>query len=143
VLERKLRLLDGWNEERRAAARYLNEALVCEGVTLENEVFIGHGVMFVNDKYPRATTSAGALQGTSDWQLLRTVVESRASIGSGAVILGGVRVGADSVVGAGAVVTRTFHPGLSWPGTRLGRCLRVDRQEQPASRTRPFGGMGA
>lgn len=83
-----------------------SHTFVCEGVTIEDEVFVGHGVVFVNDKYPRATNSGGELQTEADWQLSRTVVESGASIGSGAVLLGGVRVGAGATVGAGALVTR-------------------------------------
>jgi UDP-2-acetamido-3-amino-2,3-dideoxy-glucuronate N-acetyltransferase len=73
-------------------------------------VFVGHGVMFVNDKFPRATTEAGTLQTDEDWEKLPIVVERRATIGSGAVVLGGVRVGAGALVGAGAVVTRDVAP---------------------------------
>ena len=74
-------------------------------------MFVGHGVMFVNDKYPRATTGEGALQTEEDWELLEIVIERGASLGSGAVVLGGVRVGAGATVGAGAVVTRDVSPG--------------------------------
>ena len=74
-------------------------------------MFVGHGVMFVNDKTPKATSNSGALQTTEDWTLLQTVVEGGASIGSGAIILGGVRIGASALVGAGAVVTRDVAPG--------------------------------
>jgi acetyltransferase-like isoleucine patch superfamily enzyme len=80
-------------------------------VTIEDEVFVGHGVMFINDKAPRATNEAGELAGADDWELSETVVERRASIGSGAVVLGGVRIGAGALVGAGAVVTRDVAPG--------------------------------
>jgi UDP-2-acetamido-3-amino-2,3-dideoxy-glucuronate N-acetyltransferase len=83
-----------------------SHTFVCEGVTIEDEVFVGHGVMFVNDKRPVATNAAGELKSPDDWELLRTVVERGASIGSGAVVLGGIRVGAGALVGAGAVVTR-------------------------------------
>jgi UDP-2-acetamido-3-amino-2,3-dideoxy-glucuronate N-acetyltransferase len=75
-------------------------------VTIGDAVFIGHGVIFVNDKRPRATADGGGLQTEQDWTLLRTVVEDGASVGSGAVILGGVRIGAGALVGAGAVVTQ-------------------------------------
>jgi acetyltransferase-like isoleucine patch superfamily enzyme len=75
-------------------------------VTIADDVFVGHGVMFINDKYPRATTADGELQGEADWQQLDTVVERGASVGSGAVVLGGVRIGAGALIGAGAVVTR-------------------------------------
>ena len=94
-----------------ARCKVQSHTFVCEGVTVEDEVFVGHGVMFVNDKYPRATSADGALQTEGDWQLLETVVEHGASLGSGAVVLGGVRVGAGAIVGAGAVVTRDVSPG--------------------------------
>jgi acetyltransferase-like isoleucine patch superfamily enzyme len=80
-------------------------------VTIEDDVFVGHGVVFVNDKYPRATTSDGQLQGPEDWTPLETVVERGASIGSGAIVLGGIRVGAGAVVGAGSVVTKDVRAG--------------------------------
>jgi acetyltransferase-like isoleucine patch superfamily enzyme len=82
-----------------------SHTFVCEGVTIEDDVFIGHGVMFINDRYPRATTS-GRLQGEADWTVVPTRICRGASIGSGAVILCGVTVGARAMVGAGAVVTR-------------------------------------
>jgi UDP-2-acetamido-3-amino-2,3-dideoxy-glucuronate N-acetyltransferase len=88
-----------------------SHTFVCSGVEIGDEVFVGHGVMFVNDKRPRATTEAGALQGPDDWELLPVVVERGASIGSGAVVLGGVRIGEGALVGAGAVVTRDVAPG--------------------------------
>lgn len=94
-----------------ARCKISSHSFVCDGVTLEDEVFVGHGVMFVNDKAPRATTDDGAIQRDGDWTLLPTVVERRASLGSGAVILGGVRIGAGALVGAGAVVTRNVAPG--------------------------------
>lgn len=81
-----------------------SHSFICEGVTLDDEVFIGHGVVFINDLRPRATTRAGHPQGPGDWTLLPTHVGERASIGSGAVILGGVNIGADALIGAGAVV---------------------------------------
>jgi UDP-2-acetamido-3-amino-2,3-dideoxy-glucuronate N-acetyltransferase len=83
-----------------------SHTFICEGVTLEDEVFVGHGVMFTNDKYPRATTETGALQTEADWQCTQTVVKRRASIGSGATILCGITIGEGAVIGAGAVVTR-------------------------------------
>ena len=94
-----------------ATCKISSHTFICDGVTIEDEVFVGHGVMFVNDKRPAATNAAGELQRPEDWELLRTVVESRASIGSGAVILGGVRIGTGAIVGAGAVVTRDVAPG--------------------------------
>jgi acetyltransferase-like isoleucine patch superfamily enzyme len=82
-----------------------SHTFVCEGVSIEDEVFIGHGVMFINDRFPRAT-AAGGLQTESDWQVVPTRVRRGASIGSGAVIMCGVTIGARAMVGAGAVVTR-------------------------------------
>jgi acetyltransferase-like isoleucine patch superfamily enzyme len=93
-----------------ARCKVQSHTFVCEGVTIEDEVFVGHGVMFVNDKLPRATTESGELQGADDWTLLETVVERGASLGSGCVVLGGVRVGAGALVGAGAVVTKDVPP---------------------------------
>ena len=83
-----------------------SHSFICEGVEIEDEVFIGHGVMFINDKYPRATTAAGELQTAADWQVVRTIVKRGASIGSNATILCGVSIGERAIVGAGAVVTR-------------------------------------
>lgn len=93
-----------------AACKVQSHTFICDGVRIEDEVFIGHGVTFVNDKFPRATDGSGALQTEADWEMLDTVVERRASIGSGATILGGVRIGRDAIVGAGAVVTRDVAP---------------------------------
>jgi UDP-2-acetamido-3-amino-2,3-dideoxy-glucuronate N-acetyltransferase len=94
-----------------ARCKIQSHTFVCDGVTIEDEAFVGHGVMFVNDKIPRATTEGGELQKAEDWMLLRTHVGRRASIGSGAVILGGVTIGDGALVGAGAVVTRDVEPG--------------------------------
>jgi len=93
-----------------------SHTFVCSGVEIGDEVFVGHGVMFINDKRPQATTGDGALQTEADWELLPTVVEDRASIGSGAVILGGLRIGAGALVGAGAVVTRDVPAGSTVAG---------------------------
>jgi acetyltransferase-like isoleucine patch superfamily enzyme len=95
-----------------ARCKIQSHSFICDGVTIEDEVFVGHGVMFVNDKTPKAASSTGVLQTTEDWTMLQTVVEGGASIGSGAVILGGVRIGASALVGAGAVVTRDVAPGV-------------------------------
>ena len=94
-----------------ARCKVQSHSFVCEGVTIEDDVFVGHGVVFVNDKYPRSTTPDGHSQGPQDWTLLETVVERGASLGSGAIVLGGVRIGAGAIVGAGAVVTRDVAPG--------------------------------
>ena len=87
-----------------------SHSFVCDGVHIDDEVFVGHGVIFINDKLPRATTDAGALQSEDDWTLVPTIVERRASIGSGAVIMAGVRIGERALVGAGAVVTQNVKP---------------------------------
>jgi UDP-2-acetamido-3-amino-2,3-dideoxy-glucuronate N-acetyltransferase len=89
-----------------ARCKVSSHTFICEGVTLENEVFVGHGVMFTNDLYPRATNEDGSLQTKGDWQLVKTHVKRRASIGNNATILAGVTIGANALVGAGAVVTR-------------------------------------
>jgi UDP-2-acetamido-3-amino-2,3-dideoxy-glucuronate N-acetyltransferase len=94
-----------------ARCKIQSHSLICEGVAIEDEVFVGHGVIFVNDKFPRATTIDGGVQTKSDWPLLHTVVERRATVGSGAVVLGGVRIGEGALVGAGAVVTKDVPPG--------------------------------
>jgi UDP-2-acetamido-3-amino-2,3-dideoxy-glucuronate N-acetyltransferase len=82
-----------------------SHTFICEGVTVEDEVFIGHGVMFINDRYPRATTAEGDLQGEEDWVCIPTLVKRGASIGSNATILCGVTIGEGAIVGAGSVVT--------------------------------------
>jgi acetyltransferase-like isoleucine patch superfamily enzyme len=99
-----------------AVCKIQSHTFICDGVLIEDEVFIGHGVTFVNDRFPRATNEAGALQTESDWERLRTIVERGASIGSGATILGGVRIGRDSMVGAGSVVTGDVAPGQTVAG---------------------------
>jgi UDP-2-acetamido-3-amino-2,3-dideoxy-glucuronate N-acetyltransferase len=100
-----------------ARCKVQSHTFVCDGVEIHDEVFVGHGVMFVNDRRPRATNEAGELQTEEDWTLQCTVVESGASLGSGAVILGGVRIGAGALVGAGAVVTRDVAPGDTVAGS--------------------------
>jgi len=88
-----------------------SHSFICSGVTIEDEVFVGHGVVFINDRRPRATNTDGSSKSDGDWLMERTVVGRRASIGSGAVIMCGVRIGADALVGAGAVVTRDVPAG--------------------------------
>ncbi len=87
-----------------------SHTFICEGVTIEDEVFVGHGVMFINDLYPRATTDGGGLQTEADWQVVPTVVKTRASLGSNATILCGITIGEGAVVGAGSVVTKDVAP---------------------------------
>jgi acetyltransferase-like isoleucine patch superfamily enzyme len=99
-----------------ARCKIQSHTFICEGVVVEDEVFVGHGVMFINDKHPRATTPGGELQGEGDWTLLGTRIRERASLGSGAVILAGVVVGEAAKVGAGAVVTHDVPPGATVVG---------------------------
>lgn len=87
-----------------ARCKISSHSFVCEGVTIEDEVFVGHGVMFINDRYPRATAD-GRPQAEADWEVVPTLVKRGASIGSGAVIMCGVTIGENGLVGAGAVVT--------------------------------------
>jgi UDP-2-acetamido-3-amino-2,3-dideoxy-glucuronate N-acetyltransferase len=87
-----------------------SHTFICEGVTIEDRVFVGHGVTFINDAYPRATTPDGTLQTEADWTVEATVVRSGASIGSGATILAKVVIGENAIVGAGSVVTRDVPP---------------------------------
>src|SRR5262245_248366 len=100
-----------------------SHTFVCTGVTIEDEVFIGHGVMFTNDRFPRATNAEGAVQGSEDWELLPIVLTRGASIGSNATILAGVTVGEHAMVGAGAVVARDvadFEIVTGVPARRVG-----------------------
>jgi acetyltransferase-like isoleucine patch superfamily enzyme len=89
-----------------ARCKISSHSFICEGVTIEDEVFIGHGVMFVNDRRPKAVNSDGSLQTQANWDCQRTLVKKGASIGSGATILGGITVGENALVGAGSVVTK-------------------------------------
>ena len=92
-----------------------SHTFVCEGVTIEDEVFVGHGVMFINDRLPRAA-AAGRLQTEADWQVVPIRVERGASIGSGAVVMCGVTIGAAAMIGAGVVVTHDVPPGTTVAG---------------------------
>ena len=94
-----------------ASCKIQSHSFICTGVTIQDEVFVGHGVIFINDKRPRSTTDEGELQTDEDWELIETVIERRASLGSGAIVMGGVRVGAGAIVGAGAMVTKDVAPG--------------------------------
>ena len=87
-----------------------SHTFICEGVTIEDGVFIGHGVMFINDKYPHATNESGELQTEADWKCISTRVQRGASIGSNATILCGVTIGEEAIVGAGSVVTHDVPP---------------------------------
>jgi acetyltransferase-like isoleucine patch superfamily enzyme len=87
-----------------------SHTFICEGVTIEDNVFVGHGVTFINDSYPRATTAEGQLQTEADWKVERTLVKKGASIGSGATILASISIGENAIVGAGSVVTKDIPP---------------------------------
>jgi len=89
-----------------ARCKISSHSFICEGVTIEDEVFVGHGVMFTNDRYPRAVNSGGSLQTEADWAVVATRVKRRASIGSNATIMAGITIGESALIGAGAVVTR-------------------------------------
>ena len=99
-----------------ADCKIQSHTFVCDGVRIGNGVFVGHGVMFVNDKSPRVLNAAGEPQTDADWELLPIEVHDGAAVGSGAVILGGVTIGAGALVGAGAVVTRDVGPGETVTG---------------------------
>ncbi len=86
-----------------------SHTFICEGVTIEDNVFIGHSVTFINDRYPRATTVTGSLQTDDDWQCVPTIVKRGATIGSGVTLLCGITIGENAMVGAGSVVTKMFR----------------------------------
>jgi acetyltransferase-like isoleucine patch superfamily enzyme len=104
-----------------------SHSFICEGVAIEDNVFIGHGVMFINDLYPRATTENGSLQTEADWKVERTVVRKGASIGSGATILANVTIGENALVGAGSTVTKDVPDNAVVAGNpaRLKRYIQV------------------
>jgi acetyltransferase-like isoleucine patch superfamily enzyme len=105
-----------------------SHTFICEGVTLEDEVFVGHGVTFINDRYPRATNADGTLQSEADWTCVSTTVKRRASIGSGATILCGVTIGEGAIIGAGSVVTKDVPDGAVVAGNPA-RLLRAGNGE--------------
>jgi acetyltransferase-like isoleucine patch superfamily enzyme len=116
-----------------------SHSFICEGVTIEDEVFIGHGVIFTNELYPRATNGEGALQTEADWQVVPTLVRRGASIGSNATIVAGVTIGRGAMIGAGAVVTRDVPDGalaLGVPARIVGPVAdRMGRQQPAAAET--------
>jgi UDP-2-acetamido-3-amino-2,3-dideoxy-glucuronate N-acetyltransferase len=109
-----------------------SHSFICEGVTIEDEVFVGHGVMFINDRFPRSTTDTGELQQRTDWTLEPTLVCRRASIGSHATIMCGLTIGEGATIGAGAVVTRDVPPGTVVAGVPARQVLY--RPSQAATR---------
>lgn len=110
-----------------------SHTFICEGVTIEDCVFVGHGVTFINDSYPRAATRDGQLQTEKDWKVERTLVKKRASIGSGATILANVVIGENAIVGAGSVVTRDVPPDTIVAGNPA-KVLRQVPQESSITR---------
>jgi UDP-2-acetamido-3-amino-2,3-dideoxy-glucuronate N-acetyltransferase len=107
-----------------------SHSFICEGVTVEDEVFIGHGVMFINDKYPRSTNSSGNLQSEADWQCIPTLIKRGASIGSNATILCGVTIGERAIVGAGCVVTHDVPPWTVVAGVPARIIRQIFKQEE-------------
>ncbi len=112
-----------------ADCKIQSHTFICDGITIGDRVFVGHGVMFVNDKVPRATAEGGALQTEDDWELLETRIEDGASLGSGAVILGGVTIGAGALVGAGAVVTKDVPAGATVAGVPAAASRRASARD--------------
>ena len=107
-----------------------SHTFICEGVNIEDEVFVGHGVVFINDAYPRATTDSGGLQTEADWKVEQTVVKKRASIGSGATILSQVTIGENAIVGAGSVVTKDVPANTIVAGNPARVLRKIDRTVQ-------------
>ena len=120
------------NASDRPAVQDLSHTFICEGVTIEDRVFIGHGVMFINDSYPRATAPTGELQTAQDWTVEPTLVRTGASVGSGATILSNVVIGEHAIVGAGSVVTRDV-PARAVVAGNPARVLRTLAQEAGSS----------
>jgi acetyltransferase-like isoleucine patch superfamily enzyme len=106
-----------------------SHTFICEGVTLEDGVFVGHGVVFINDSYPRATTEEGQLQTEQDWKVEKTLVKARASIGSGSTILSKVVIGENAIVGAGSVVTKDVPNDTIVAGTPARVLRRITREK--------------
>jgi UDP-2-acetamido-3-amino-2,3-dideoxy-glucuronate N-acetyltransferase len=115
-----------------ARCKISSHTFICEGVIIDDEVFIGHGVMFTNDLFPRATTDDGRMQGAADWQVIHTRVKHRAAIGSNATILAGVTIGSQALVGAGAVVTHDV-PDYAIVAGVPARVIGDVREQEPQS----------
>ena len=112
-----------------ARCKISSHTFICEGVRIEDEVFVGHGVMFTNVLAPRATNTTGALQTEDDWAVMETIIKRRAAIGSGSVILCGNTIGEGAIVGAGAVVTRSIPDGEIWVGNPARFLRKVNPDE--------------
>ncbi len=113
-----------------ARCKIQSHTFICEGVTIEDEVFVGHNVSFINDLYPRATADGGRVQTERDWTVIPTLVKRGAAIGTGAVLLGGTTIGQGAVVGAGSVVTRDVPTGV----VVAGNPARVLRSVEPVTK---------
>ena len=109
-----------------------SHTFICEGVTIEDEVFVGHSVTFTNDLFPRATNPDGSLQTDTDWKCLKTLVKKGAAIGSGATLLCGITIGERAVVGAGAVVTKDVPPGAVVAGNPAKALRKVEAGQSKA-----------
>ena len=112
-----------------------SHTFICEGVTIEDNVFIGHGVTFINDSYPRATTAGGGLQTEADWKVERTLIKKGASIGSGSTILSKVTVGENAIVGAGSVVTKDVPSNTIVAGNPAKLLRRVEQTGEKNERS--------
>ena len=124
-----------------AKCKISSHTFICKGVTIENGVFIGHHVVFINDRLPRATNPEGTMKQASHWRCQTTLVRRRASIGSGAVILGDVTIGAQAVVGAGSVVTRDVPPRTTVIGNPARLLRKLSKRE--VERERQLGEVNA
>jgi acetyltransferase-like isoleucine patch superfamily enzyme len=113
-----------------------SHSFICEGVTIEDNVFIGHSVTFINDSFPRATTAEGDLQTEADWKVERTVIKKGASIGSGTTILSNVTVGENSIVGAGSVVTKDVAPNTIVVGNPAKFLRSINKTQQTLEATK-------
>ena len=113
-----------------ARCKISSHSFICEGVMIEDEVFIGHGVKFINDRFPRATRLDGKLKDDNDWEVTRTIIHQRASIGSGAILMCGISVGPGAIVGAGAVVTQDIPAGQIWAGNPAHYLRDVNPEEE-------------
>jgi UDP-2-acetamido-3-amino-2,3-dideoxy-glucuronate N-acetyltransferase len=117
-----------------AHCKISSHTFICDGVSIEDGVFVGHGVMFINDTYPRAVNPDGSQQTEKDWKLIRTLVKARASIGSNATVMAGVTIGEGALIGAGAVVTKDVPPLKKVAGVPARVIGEVEIAERPNSR---------
>lgn len=116
-----------------ARCKISSHSFICSGVILEDEVFIGHGVMFVNDKYPTACNKDGTLKSKADWKQENTRVRKGASIGSNTTILGGITIGEGAMIGAGSVVTKDIPAGEIWAGNPARQLKGIEHEEESHS----------